>query len=84
MALAACFTTASDYRETAETFIVENRGVGESLGVTFVSAACAQPPDQTVGTVFPCTAVDEEGGEWRFQVEIAASNSIVITEANRS
>jgi hypothetical protein len=84
LALAACFTSTSDYRETAESFIVGERSVGEQLGVTFVSATCTEPPNQTVGTVFSCTAVDDDGAEWRFDVEIAESNSIVITEANRS
>jgi hypothetical protein len=82
--LAGCFTTTSDYRETAESFIVDDPSVGESLRVTFDSATCEEPANQDVGTVFACTAVDETGTEWEFEVEIGESDSVVITQASRS
>lgn len=83
-ALAGCFTTTADYRNTAETFIVEDPGVAASLDVTFESAACEEPENQDVGTVFSCTAVDDTGTEWQFDVEIGESDSVLITQANRS
>jgi hypothetical protein len=82
--LGGCFTSTADYRDTAEDFIVDDASVGESLGVSFTSASCEEPGDQDVGTVFGCTAVDTEGTEWRFDVEIAESDSVVITQASRS
>jgi hypothetical protein len=82
--LVGCFTTTADYRDTAETFIVEDADVGDALGVTFVSADCEEPPGQEPGTTFGCTAVDEAGDRWEFDVEISDSNSVVVTQASRS
>jgi hypothetical protein len=79
LTLSGCFTTTADYRQKAETFIVEDEGVAEELGVTLVSATCEEPADQEVGTTFACTAVDDSGGSWGFDVEIAASNRIALS-----
>ncbi len=81
LALAGCFTTTADYRQKAEEFIVEDEGVAE-LGV-FVSATCEEPADQEVGTVFACTAIDDAGGAWGFDVEIADSDRIELTVSDR-
>jgi hypothetical protein len=79
LALSGCFTTTADYRQKAETFIVEDEGVADELGVTLVSATCEEPADQEVGTTFACTAVDAAGGSWGFDVEIAESNRIALS-----
>ena len=83
LALSGCFTTAADFRKEAETFILQDESVAEGLGVTLVSATCAEPADQEVGTVFSCTALDETGDEWGFEVEIAESNGIELSVSER-
>jgi hypothetical protein len=83
LTLAGCFTTTADYRKKAEEFIVEDEGVAAELGVSLVSATCVEPADQEVGTVFACTAVDDTGGAWGFDVEIAESDRIELTVSDR-
>ncbi len=83
LAMSGCFTSTSDYREKAEAFIVEDAGVADGLGVALVSATCAEPVDQEVGTTFTCTAIDENGDTWGFEVEIAESNRIDVSVSDR-
>ncbi len=83
VALSGCFTTAADFREEAEQFIVEDPGVADGLGVAVSSATCDEPPNQDVGTVFSCRAIDANGEEWGFEVTIADSNSIELTVSER-
>lgn len=83
LVLSGCFTTAADFREEAETFILQDESVSDGLGVALVSATCAEPADQEVGTVFACTAIDENGDEWGFEVEIAESNGIELSVSER-
>ncbi len=82
-ALSGCFTSTADYREKAESFIVEDAGIAEQLDVSLVSATCEEPADQEVGTTFTCTAIDEQGDTWSFDVEIAESNRIAVSESPR-
>ncbi|TFH13675.1 MAG: hypothetical protein E4H05_10590 [Acidimicrobiales bacterium] len=83
VSLAGCFTSTADYREEAETFIVENPGVAEGLGVVLVSATCAEPTNQDVGTTFTCSAIDGNGDTWGFDVEIGESNRIDVSVSDR-
>jgi hypothetical protein len=83
LAMSGCFSSTADYREKAEEFIVENAGVADGLGVAVVSATCDEPVDQEVGTTFACTAVDENGDTWGFEVEIAESNRIELSVSER-
>jgi len=83
VSLAGCFTSTADYRKKAERFIVENPGVAEGLGVALVSATCVEPTNQDVGTTFACTATDENGDTWGFEVEIGESNRIDVSVSDR-
>ena len=83
LVLSGCFTTADDFRTQAETFILEDESVADGLGVALVSATCDEPADQEVGTVFDCTAIDENGDEWGFEVAIAESDSIELSVSER-
>lgn len=83
LALSGCFTTAADYRQKAEKFIVEDEGVATELGVALVSATCEEPADQEIGTTFACTAVDETGASWGFDVEITATDRIALSVSER-
>lgn len=83
LTLTGCFTTTADYRQKAEEFIVEDEDVAAKLAVTLVSATCEEPADQEVGTVFTCTAVDDNGETWGFDVEIAESDRIELTVSDQ-
>ncbi len=79
LTLAGCFTSTADYRRDAETFIVEDAGIAESLGARMVSATCDEPDDQAVDTTFSCQATDENGETVTFEVTITESNRFVVS-----
>lgn len=83
ISLAGCFTSTADYRKEAEAFIIESARVADELGVALVSATCAEPADQEVGTAFTCTAIDQNDATWGFDVVIAESNSIDVSVSDR-
>jgi hypothetical protein len=78
-----CFTTTADYREQAESFILDDESIADGLGVAIVSVTCDEPTNQDVGTTFGCTAIDENDGEWAFEVEIEESNRIGVSVTER-
>ena len=88
---AGCFTTSADYQRDAEEFIVGDEDlqtalfpVSSSSGAKeFTSATCEDPESQAVGTTFVCTAVDDAGGDWEFEVEIQDSNGYAINVSRR-
>jgi hypothetical protein len=85
--LTGCFTTAADFGDDAETFIVENDELRAALfgdtGAAFESAACVDPDNQDVGTTFPCTAVDSTGDTWEFEIEITSASEYEVNVARR-
>jgi hypothetical protein len=93
IALAGCFTTSADYQRDAEEFIIEDESLSEALfptdpppasGATrFTSATCEDPESQDVGTTFICTAEDDAGGDWEFEVEIQDANAYDINVSRR-
>jgi hypothetical protein len=80
--LSACFTTAADFQNDAETFILENAELREALlaeaDARFVTATCDEPADQDEGTTFACTATDSGGETWEFEIEITSSNEYEV------
>ena len=82
LSLAGCFATAADYREEAETFIVETVAIpGEDI--VFATARCDEPQSQDPGTEFACAATDQDGGTWRFAVTIEEGNRSVGSATDR-
>jgi hypothetical protein len=82
LTLSACFTTTADFREDAETFIVDNDDLRAALfpdsDTAFVTASCTDPADQDEGTTFPCTATDSNDETWEFEIEITGSNEYEV------
>lgn len=80
--LSACFTTTADFREDAETFIVENDELRAALfpdsDAGFVAATCTEPTDRDEGTTFPCTATDSNDATWEFEIVITGSNEYEV------
>jgi len=79
--LTGCFTTSADYQRDAEKYI--DSDVADVVGAEFVSVACEEPRTQDVGEHFLCTAVDRDGGEWEFDVEITAKNEFTVNESRK-
>jgi hypothetical protein len=80
--MSACFTTAADFQDDAETFIVENDELREALlseaDARFVDATCDEPANQDEGTTFACTATDSNGATWEFEIEITSSSEYEV------
>jgi hypothetical protein len=83
LTVAGCFTTSADYQRDAEEFILGDEDLTAALGVGFTSATCEDPESQAVGTTFICTAVDDAGDPWEFEVEIEDSNGYHINVSRR-
>jgi hypothetical protein len=85
LALSGCFTTTADFRQDAETFIVENDELRTALfpdsDASFVSASCTEPANRDEGTTFPCTATDSNDDTWEFEIEITGSNEYEVNLA---
>ncbi|HSM65999.1 MAG TPA: hypothetical protein VK860_06825 [Ilumatobacteraceae bacterium] len=80
--LGGCFTTTADYRSEAEAFIVEEVTIADE-DVTFTAATCDEPDGQEPGTSFDCTATDQSGAVWGFEVTIEADNRFVVSVTER-
>jgi hypothetical protein len=80
--VSACFTSAADFQKDAETFILENEELRETLlaeaDERFVEATCAEPASQDEGTTFTCTATDSSGETWEFEIEITSSSEYEV------
>ncbi len=77
-----CFASGSDFRDDAETYIVESDDLRAELfpesDTTIDEATCAEPESKDVGETFACTAVDSNGGEWGFEIEITGSRDYLV------
>lgn len=82
-AASGCFTSTADFREKAETFIVEEVTIPDEPDLSFSSATCEEPTRQDPGTVFGCTAIDNEGETWTFDVTIEDDNRILVSVDER-
>lgn len=85
VAAGGCFTSTADFREEAETYIVEEVAaqLTDEPDVSFVSATCEEPARQDPGTVFGCTAIDNDGATWTFDVTIEEDNRILVSVDDR-
>lgn len=83
--LTGCFTTAADFSDDAESYIIENDTLSNALfpdsDTTFTAATCDEPADQEVETRFACTATDSDGGEWEFTMVITGSSDYEVNVA---
>lgn len=83
VAVAGCFTSTADFREEAETFIAGEVTIPDEPDVSFESVTCEEPARQDPGTVFGCTAIDNEGATWTFDVTIEEDNRILVSVDER-
>lgn len=85
--LAGCFTTASDFRSDAESYIVESSSLRDALladsNTKFTTATCTDPINQDVGTTFACTGTDGSGAVWGFEMTITGKHEYDVTVSRR-
>jgi hypothetical protein len=78
-----CFTDSADFRDDAQTFIVEDAGIAGQLGTTFVRSSCEDPASRDVDETFTCVGIDVDGREWGFEVRITGDSSYTVNVAER-
>jgi Domain of unknown function (DUF4333) len=76
--LAACSADSDDFRQSAEDYIEGDR-ITEQAGTSFTDAQCDEPADAEPGTMFGCTAIADDGAEWRFVVTVVDDGNFEIT-----
>lgn len=75
--VAACSPDSKDFQSEGEDFIEDDDGqLARSVGYTFEDADCDKPRNTEVGTTYSCTAVDNEGDDWDFLVEITGKREL--------
>lgn len=79
MFMTACSASPADYRKESEKYL-ESDSLAEEAGYRFSEALCEQPSSEKKGTQFSCSAVDNDGDEWEFIVEITGDREITVVD----
>ncbi|MEY3341528.1 MAG: hypothetical protein RL413_78 [Actinomycetota bacterium] len=79
MLVAACSASPADYRKETEKYL-ESDSLADEAGYRFSEAVCEQPASENEGTQFSCSAVDNDGDEWEFIVEITGDREITVVD----
>ena len=79
MLMAACSASPADYRKETEKYL-ESDSLADEAGYRFSEAVCEQPSSENEGTQFSCSAVDNDGDEWEFIVEITGDREITVVD----
>ena len=79
MLMVACSASPADYRKESEKYL-ESDSLAEEAGYRFSDAVCEQPSSEKEGTQFSCSAVDNDGDEWEFIVEITGDREITVVD----
>lgn len=72
-----CSTTTGDFKSEGEKFL-ESPDLAAEAGYTFTDALCQEPPSVALGTRYSCTAVDNDGDQWEFVVEITGERALTF------
>lgn len=72
-----CSTSTGDFKSEGEKFL-ESPDLAAEAGYTFSDALCQEPPSVALGTRYSCTAVDNDGDQWEFVVEITGDRALTF------
>lgn len=72
-----CSTTTRDFKSEGEKFL-ESPDLAAEAGYTFTDALCQEPPSVALGIRYSCTAVDNDGDQWEFVVEITGERALTF------
>jgi hypothetical protein len=78
-ALTACGTEPGDFVREGERFL-ESDEMARAAGYRLVGARCEQPTSVAVGTLYQCTAADERGFAWVFELEITGGRELTVQD----
>ncbi len=79
LALAACSNDTGTFKDETENFIEDEDGeMFDAQETVFSDAECEEPESTDVGTTYTCTATDEEGTTYVFDVEIDGENRFTV------
>lgn len=76
-ALVGCSTTTKDFKSEGENFL-ESPDLAAEAGYTFSNAVCQEPSSVSPGTQYSCTAIDNDGDQWQFVVEITGERALTF------
>lgn len=76
-ALVGCSTTTKDFKSEGENFL-ESPDLAAEAGYTFSNAVCQEPSSVSPGTQYSCTAIDNDGDQWQFVVEITGDRALTF------
>ena len=77
--LAGCSTEPADFVREGERFL-ESDEMARAAGYRLVGARCEQPTSVAVGTLYQCTATDERGFAWVFELEITGGRELTVQD----
>lgn len=77
--LAGCGTDPGDFVREGEEFL-ESDEMARAAGYRLVGARCETPTSTMVGTLYQCTATDERGFAWVFELEITGNRELTVQD----
>lgn len=76
---AACSAGPTDFVREGETFL-ESDEMARAAGYRLIGARCQAPTSLALGTIYQCTATDERGYAWLFDLEITGTNELTVQD----
>lgn len=76
---AACSAGPTDFVREGETFL-ESDEMAQAAGYRLLGARCQTPTSLAIGTIYQCTATDERGYAWLFDLEITGSRELTVQD----
>ena len=75
----ACSAGATDFVREGETYL-ESDEMARAAGYRLLGARCQTPASVALGTMYQCTATDERGYTWLFDLEITGSRELTVQD----
>lgn len=74
-----CGTDPGDFVREGERFL-ESDEMAKAAGYRLVGARCEEPTSVAVGTLYQCSASDERGFAWVFELEITGNRELTVQD----
>lgn len=78
-AVSACGTDPGDFVREGEKFL-ESDEMAKAAGYRLVGAKCEPPGSLALGTLYRCSATDERGYSWLFDLEITGDRELTVQD----
>lgn len=77
----SCSTGPADFVREGEKFL-QSDDMARAAGYRLLGARCESPTSLVIGTVYFCTATDERGYSWRFELEITGPRELTVQDVS--